>query len=114
MTPEDRWPGYTPEAQAYEIATRPKARYPHVDYSRLPAHMQDGARGYIERGEEPGGFLTAVLCNDLVAAFSRADADNAAAMAEWARWLWNEAPSQAWGSRAKVDAWIDKHGENER
>ena len=82
-------------------------RYAHVDYSRLPEHMQDGAREYVERGLEPGGFMLAVLCNDLTLAFGRADTINAAAMAEWARWLWNEAPSQCWGSRTKVEAWID-------
>ena len=84
-------------------------RYPHVDYSRLPGHMQDGARDYVEHGYEPGGFLLAVLCNDLTGAFGHADTENAAALGEWARWLWMEAPSQCWGSRAKVAAWIAKH-----
>ena len=78
-----------------------------VDYSRLPEHMQSGAQDYVERRYPPGGFLAAVLENDLVGAFGKADKDNAAAMAEWARWLWNEAPSQCWGSPAKVKAWLD-------
>ena len=82
-------------------------RYAHVDYSELPEHMQDGAREYVERGLPPGGFLTAVLCNDLTLAVGKADADNLAAITEWARWLWNEAPSQCWGSHAKVEAWIE-------
>ena len=51
--------------------------------------------------------MLAVLCNDLTLACGRDDTINAAAMAEWARWLWNEAPSQCWGSRTKVEAWID-------
>lgn len=47
-----------------------------------------------------------MLENDLVNAFGRADPENRAAMADWALWLWNDIPSQSWGSRAKVEAWL--------
>jgi hypothetical protein len=84
------------------------SRY-HVDYSKLPEHMRSGAETYVEQGVEPGGFLTAVLCNDFVNAFGKADEINFARMHDWASWLWNEAPSQCWGSREKMNAWISKH-----
>lgn len=77
-----------------------------VDYSILPEHMQQGAREYVELRREPGGFLQAVLENDLVGAFGRADADNYVSMHLWARWLFNEAPLDCWGSPAKVAAWL--------
>ncbi len=80
----------------------------HVDYSMLPDHMQVVAREYVENFLMPGDFLQAVLRNDLVAAFSRADATNAAAMQTWASWLYNECPSAAWGTMAKVEAWCLK------
>lgn len=78
----------------------------HVDYSNLPAHMQDGMRRYIEHGFEPGGFAMAVLQNDLVGAFQRADRQNRVAMETWASWLWNECPASAWGSVEIVTKWM--------
>lgn len=77
-----------------------------VDYSSLPLHMQDGARAYVEHGQPPGDFLAAVLANDLVEAYSRADSENTLAMRRWAGWLYEEAPRGCWGSTEKVKAWI--------
>ncbi len=77
-----------------------------IDYSRLPAHMQDGARRYVEQHCRVGSFLTAVLENDLVGAYSAADEENTAAMRDWAAWLYNECPAEAWGSPDKVTAWL--------
>jgi hypothetical protein len=78
-----------------------------IDYTGLPKHMRDGAHLYIEHGVEPGGFLRAVLSNQLVESFGRADETNRAAMFDWATWLYNECPRDAWGSPEKVDAWIE-------
>jgi hypothetical protein len=77
-----------------------------IDYSLLPEHMREGARLYIEQGVEPGGFMTAVLCNNLVDAFGKADDINTLYMANWVRWFYNECPSNAWGSRDKINNWI--------
>jgi len=77
-----------------------------VDYSRLPEHMQEGARLYIENKIPPGSFLTAVLENNLVDAFGKADEINLARLRDWTMWLYWECPRQAWGSREKVDAWL--------
>lgn len=83
----------------------------HVDYSMLPEHMRAGARDYVERRHpNVGGFLRAVLENDLVEAFGRADEINAAAMRDWAAWLFNEAPANCWGSPDKVRAWLAASG----
>ena len=79
---------------------------PDVDYSFLPEHMQDGAREYVELGRSPGDFLHAVLCNNLVEAYGRADTTNTECMHDWACWLFNEAPSACWGSPEKVKAWL--------
>ena len=77
-----------------------------IDYSGLPEHMQLTARDYIERHVPPGPFLTAVLSNSLIGAYKAADSKNTAAMWSWANWLYNECPSNAWGSPEKVAAWI--------
>lgn len=77
-----------------------------IDYTRLPMHMQDVARLYVERGVPGGSFLTAVVSNDLVAAFSRADDMNTAAMRDWCMWLRSEAPIGCYGSPEKVSEWV--------
>lgn len=80
-------------------------------YDRLPEHMREGAAEYVERRLPPGGFMYAVLCNDLTGAIGKADEDNLAAIVQWAHWLWWDIPSQCWGSPAKVEAWLAEGGE---
>ncbi len=79
-----------------------------VDYSELPEHMQGAMRRYVENGIEPGGFLTAVLCNDLMRAIGRADSINKGRIHDYVTWLYNSAPPSCFGSEEKVTAWIAK------
>jgi hypothetical protein len=79
-------------------------------YANIPLHMQEGAKRYVERGIPPGSFLTAVLSNNFIEAFRRADEDNTNAMREWAVWLTNDIPAIAHGSPEAVDAWIARGG----
>lgn len=77
------------------------------NYNILPEHMQGGMKRYIEDGIPPGGFLYAVLCNDLMGAVRKADDINQHRLIDYARFLYNEAPSNCYGSPQKVEAWID-------
>jgi hypothetical protein len=81
-----------------------------MTYDRLPAHMQDTARLYVERGIPGGSFFTAVVSNDLVGAFARADDINTAAMRDWVMWLHNDAPVGCYGSPEHVREWIARGG----
>lgn len=81
-----------------------------INYSSLPPHMQDLARRYIEKGIPGGSFFTALVSNDLMRSFLRADDMNTAAMRTWAVFLYTEAPNACWGSPEKVRAWIDHRG----
>lgn len=65
---------------------------------------------YLVCGGYVGGFLTSVLENNLVEAFNRADETNSFAMRTYAAWLWNELPTDAWKTRANIDAWQEKGG----
>lgn len=78
----------------------------------IPEHCRDGLLSYIMDGIEPGGFLCAVLENDLVGAFGKADNINADRMEDYARFIVNYAPRDSWGSRKIVDAWIKAGGLN--
>ena len=81
-----------------------------IDYSDLPEHMQEGARDYVELGREPGDFLRAVLSNQLLETFQRADMVNRGELNTWIQWLLGEPPMSCWGSPAKVEAWIERGG----
>ncbi len=77
-----------------------------IDYSKIPEHCQDAMRRYIELGEIPEEFLQAVICNDLVESFKLADDINCLRMKDYASFLYWEIPSNAWGSKEKMEAWI--------
>lgn len=81
-----------------------------IDYSRLPVHMQDSFRLYIEKGIPGGSFMTAVLSNDLKGAFGRADDINRARMFDTVAFLVNEAPIGCHGSPEHVKDWIESGG----
>lgn len=40
---------------------------PRFDGWNVPAHTRGGIVRYIDEGIPPGSFLTAIICNDLVA-----------------------------------------------
>lgn len=76
----------------------------------LPEHMHGSIQRYLLNGIPPGSFLTAVLENDLMEAFGRADDDNREALFEWVRFIYNYAPTGCHGSSEKVSAWISRGG----
>ena len=79
-----------------------------IDYSLVPVdHMVGAVRRYIEKRIHPGDFLTAVICNDLSKAVAHADADNAKQLVAWVRFFYNEIPAKAWGSKEKMEDWLN-------
>jgi len=75
------------------------------NYAGLPEGLQGGMQRYVEDGIQAGHFLTAVLSNDLLGAVSRADSTNIKLIPEIVRWIYNEAPSNCWGDKERVQAW---------
>lgn len=80
-----------------------------IDYSGLPLGLQGGTRRYIEQGVPPGGFLKAVLCNDLFGALARADGSNLYQLLEISRWFYNYAPPGCHGSKENYRDWLEKN-----
>lgn len=74
----------------------------------VPEHTRTGFAWWIVDGLQPGGFLTAVLENNLSQAFARADSINRAAMFQIVSFLYNEAPGPCWGSPEKVREWHEQ------
>ena len=62
-----------------------------------------------ELGYLPGGFLVAVLSNDLADACARADDENAVTLAAIASYCRDSLPYGSWGSLEKVKAWDAAH-----
>lgn len=71
----------------------------------------DSLRRYVEKGIPTGGFLQAVLENDLMGSFGRADKENRGAMWEICNYVYNDIPSSCHGSPEKVKAWLNKFKE---
>ena len=76
------------------------------DYHSID-HLMPSLRRYIDLHCPPGGFLHAVLSNDLKEAIARADEQNMGLLPILATWLYNEAPGGCWGSAERVRNWLN-------
>lgn len=74
-----------------------------VQYDRLQINFRPGMERYIEERIRPGGFLAAVLRNDLMDAAVRAD--ETVDLRALVKWLYNHAPPDCYGSPEKFEAW---------
>ena len=61
---------------------------------------------YEHQGIMPGGFLCAVLSNDLMTAVNTADAYNLKALKDICQYIYNELPEASHGSPAAVRDWV--------
>lgn len=77
---------------------------------RIPTYMWNGLESYINYGVPPGHFLTAVLENKFVDAVFCADAENQRALITYAHFLYWICPNGAWGSKERVDKWVNHNG----
>lgn len=68
----------------------------------IPKVIKDSLDLYINEGIMPGSFLRAVLTNDLASAVFKADSNNLAALKDIMLYIYNEVPSDAWGSTTNV------------
>ena len=82
-----------------------------LDYEQLPEKFRESMRRYIEEGYQPGGFLSAVIENDLSKALERADPESMLMLRDLCSWIFNRAPSKSWGSRIAMEKWTkEKQG----
>lgn len=75
------------------------------EYKNIRLDTISALTRYINDGIPPGGFLTAVIQNDLKMAVSRADLDNQACLVAIVRLLYNHAPAGCWGRTGAVEDW---------
>lgn len=82
----------------------------NIDYRRLPEHMRETFRLYIENGIRPGSFTQAVLENDLMGAMGRADDINRVRLFDTCVFLRSHAPIGCYGSPERYADWIKSGG----
>lgn len=75
------------------------------DASNIPEITRESIDAWAQSARPTGGFLRAVLENDLREAFSRADYDNTLAMPAIMSYVYNNVPSLCWGSPERVAEW---------
>jgi len=76
----------------------------------LPPRMWGGIARYLAHGIPPGGFLTAVISNDLRGSVAHGDDENINLLPQYVKFFYNCVSSNCWGSPKRFDAWIDKGG----
>jgi hypothetical protein len=80
-----------------------------MGHNGIPEYMHQGLLDYVRHGLAPGHFLWAVLSNDLMEAFGRADPNNRDAMQSYVMFLYNIMPGGSHGSDEKVMRWVRSH-----
>jgi hypothetical protein len=65
--------------------------------------MHDVIIAYFNDRKHPGGFLEAVITNNLTEAVRRADTWNQVSLPNYIHWLWNCAPSKMWGNEQRFN-----------
>lgn len=78
----------------------------NVEYPMIPQTTLRSLGLYVNKGITPGGFLYSVLSNDLFGAIAKADSANGAAIREICIYIYNELPSDCWGSREVVNKYL--------
>ena len=76
-----------------------------LEGTKIPSYMWDGLVDYIVDGIPTGGFLRAILTNDLKAACYAADDANKGCIYDYVFFLVNHAPAACWGSPERVKHW---------
>lgn len=69
-----------------------------------------GAVDYVFFGTPTGDFLRCLFSNDLIGVFSHADTTNRANIELWSSWIFNNTPSDCWGSAQIYSDWIHRGG----
>ena len=79
------------------------------EYANIPEMTLDALTRYVEKRIPTGGFLRAVLTNDLMGAMAKADIANQEALPSICKYVYNRVPSGCWGNEEIVDSWLKRN-----
>lgn len=72
----------------------------------IPEFTKQCIHDYVHKGVPMGDFLTAVMANDLMEAYRRADEDNTRHMHDIVKYVYNHTPHTCHGSYKIVEEWL--------
>lgn len=72
----------------------------------IPLELKESLDRYVMHRVPTGNFLCAVLANNLMEAFGRADINNRYLLFDICSYVYNEIPVNCYGSEEKVNAWL--------
>ncbi len=75
-------------------------------YAAMRFELVEALLRYAYHGIPPGGFLRAVLHNDLLNAVGRADDHSLRVLRTIVMFCYLELPHQCWGSQERVTVWL--------
>lgn len=73
----------------------------------IPVYTKEAIDLYVSDGIPTGSFVYAVLTNNLFDAVARADSTNIMFLREICQYIYNDIPSNCWGSQEKVNNWLE-------
>lgn len=76
------------------------------EYEGIPAPTLEALKRYVNHRCPTGGFLEAVLSNDLRRALGVVDRDNLLVLKEIVMWVYCKCPCEAQGACENYRAWI--------
>lgn len=82
--------------------------------SYVAVELQGGLARYMFDRVRPGGFLQAVLRNDLLEAVNRMEPGSYEVLRGLTAFLYNFAPANSWGSAERVEKWLADGAEGQR
>jgi len=77
-------------------------------YPDIPYYTLEGLYQYVDNHIPTGGFLAAILSNDLFGAVNQADVNNSKALVSIIHFVYMEVPSISCGSKDKMLAWLTR------
>jgi hypothetical protein len=76
-------------------------------YQKIPDSIFYSIKDYVEDRRAIGGFLQAVLSNNLMESATRADGHSFESLGVIALFIFNHVPCQCYGSPEKVKQWLE-------
>lgn len=76
------------------------------DYMLIPMRVLRELVDFAERGIRPGGYVQAVLAEDLGQAVALGDSEVLGSLVQTSMFVFNRMPAGTWGSRSALSCWV--------
>jgi len=81
-----------------------------TEYETIPPRTLQALKRFVLEGTPTGGFLEAVLNDELFLACASADQENSEALKDIVKLIYNHLPIGCWGRDEQYEEWREKGG----